>query len=497
MSDAPAPLTSPVRTAAKQAYRSPGRVGLAVFAVALLVFGVSAAPGIFAWDSAELTLGIYTQGIVHSTGYPLYLMIGRLFTLLPLGEFAARANLFSAFNGAVSAGLLTMAAARLVKNPLWAGAAALAWAFSQAIWSQAVVAEVYTLHTALMAAALLLFLRWDEERTPGRLYALCLCFGLSFGVHLAAGLVAIVLLPYALLKTPCWRARLVGLLITGLVAGALYLYLPLRYAANPAFNLLAGYFDRDLTQPANLLWMASGRMFGRQMFAYDLLGWLGELAHFGGQLALNFLGVGLAFGFVGIYTSWRGNRRAAILLLAVFGLQALFFSSYNVPDKGTMFHTAYLVWAVFLAIGLERLAGRYTPRLVALGALALLAALIAANWGTAGRFNDTFVPERTAALLKVLPTGASVAGPWTTLRPIDYERIVHGQRGDLRLLDVTLLALGAADRYPTSTRAAIDAGIRAFIDAAPGEVYVIDPASLGTTGYPLVPVAGDLYRVAR
>jgi hypothetical protein len=482
---------------ATRAYFSSGAVALAVFAVALVVFGLSAAPGIFAWDSAELTLGIYTQGIVHSTGYPLYLMLGRVFTLLPLGGFAARANLFSAFNGAVSAGILTLAGARLVRNPLWAGAAALAWAFSHAIWSQAVVAEVYTLHTALMAAALLLYLRWDDRRTPGRLYALCLCFGLSFGVHLAAGLVAIVLLPYALLKTPGWHARLVGLLLTGLVTGVLYLYLPLRYAANPAFNLVAGYFDRDLTQPANLLWMVSGRMFGRQMLGYDLLGWLGELVRFGGELALNFLGVGLAVGLVGIYALWRENRRMAVLLLAVFGLQALFFSSYNVPDKSTMFHTAYLVWAVFLAVGLERLAGRYTSRLTALGALTLLVALLAANWGTAGRFNDTFVPERTAALLKALPPGASLVGPWTTLRPIDYERIVHGQRGDLRLLDVTLLALGAADRYPASTRAAIDAGIRAFIDSAPGEVYVIDPTSLGSTGYTLVPVAGDLYRVVR
>jgi hypothetical protein len=472
-------------------------VAPAVFAAALVVFGVSAAPGIFAWDSAELTLGIYTQGIVHSTGYPLYLMLGRVFTLLPLGEFAARANLFSAFNGAVSAGLLTLAMARLVKNPLWAGAAALAWAFSQAIWSQAVVAEVYTLHTALTAAALLLFLRWDERQTAGRLYGLCLCFGLAFGVHMAAGLVAVVLLPYALLKTSGWRARLAGVLITALVAGALYLYLPVRYAANPAFNLLTGYFDRDLTQPANLLWMVSGRMFGRQMLGYDLLGWLGELVNFGGELALNFLGVGMFVGLVGISALWQDRRRTALLLLAVFGLQALFFSSYNVPDKSTMFHTAYLVWAVFLAVGLERLASRYTPRLVIFGALALLAALVAANWNTAGRFNDTFVPERTAALLKALPPGTSLVGPWTTLRPIDYERIVHGQRGDLRLLDVTLLALGAADRYPTSTRAAIDAGVRAFIDAAPGEVYVIDPASLGSTGYTLAPVAGDLYRVVR
>ena len=80
----------------------PWRGALGIFALAFVVYALSLSLGVFGWDSAELTLGIYSQGIVHSTGYPLYLILGRLFTLLPLSaDFAIRANLFSAFCGAL------------------------------------------------------------------------------------------------------------------------------------------------------------------------------------------------------------------------------------------------------------------------------------------------------------------------------------------------------------------------------------------------------------
>jgi hypothetical protein len=521
--------------------RRPWRGALGIFALSFAIYALSLSPGVFSWDSAELTLGIYTQGIVHATGYPLYLILGRLFTLLPLSaDFAIRANLFSAFCGALTLALLYSITLRLFKNPLIAMLSALLFGLAGATWAQSVVAEVYTLHTALVAGIILMvvynphplpdlrsslvrqpreagfgggdnLLSYSPSLNSGRgcrrrgggvnFYLLALLFALALANHMAALLVAAVLLPYLLWKIPSWRARIITIAIIGAVAGALYLYLPLRFAAQPQFNLVAHYFDRDLTQPADLLWMVSGRMFGREMFAYPLLEWSGEIGKFVGELWLNYLGVGLLVGGLGIVHCWRINRTLCLLLLSVFAAQVIFFSSYDVFDKWTMFHTAYLVWAIFVAAGGVWLLDRLPkiPVYMFLGILVIVQ--LAGNWNLAGRSGDTFVADRTRSLLAALPDQATLIGPWTAVRPAEYEQIVNGQRPDVQLLDVTLLALGERDRLNSDASdaltQAVDARLLTAVACAPADVYVVDPAVLDADRYEVAYVQTGLYRVTK
>ncbi|MBZ0286541.1 MAG: DUF2723 domain-containing protein [Anaerolineae bacterium] len=476
---------------------------LGVFALSLVIYALSLSPGVFSWDSAELTLGIYTQGIVHATGYPLYLILGRLFTLLPLSaDFAIRANLFSAFCGALTVALLYAVNLRLFKNPLIAMTSALLFGLAREIWAQAVVAEVYTLHTALTAGILLLVTRRLDVGTRYVMplpIGIGILFALALANHMAALLVAAVLLPYLLWKTPAWRTRITFLLIIAIAAGTLYLYLPLRFAAQPQFNLVAHYFDHDLTQPADFLWMVSGRMFGREMLAYPLLNWLGEIVQFFGELWLNFLGVGLLLGLLGIVHCWRINRTLCGLLLAVFGAQVLFFTSYDVFDKWTMFHTAYLVWAIFVAAGGVWLLDRLPKIPVYMFLAALVVVQLAGNWNAAGRSGDTFVADRARDLLSALPPDATLIGPWTAVRPAEYQQIVNDQRPDIQLLDVTLLALGERDRLggdSSDTLAqAVDVRLLQAVACAPAEVYVVDPAVLDADRYEVAFVQTGLYQV--
>jgi transmembrane protein TMEM260 (protein O-mannosyltransferase) len=510
---------------------------LGIFALAFVIYALSLSPGVFSWDSAELTLGIYSQGIVHATGYPLYLILGRLFTLLPLSaDFAIRANLFSAFCGALTLALLYCINLRLFKNPLIAALSALLFGLARETWAQAVVAEVYTLHTALIAGIVLLVIykfnplpdRWSSPvRKPreavfgggdnplsyspslnsGRglgggvnFYLLAILFALAFANHMATILVAVVLLPYLLWKIPSWRARIMALVIIGGVAGALYLYLPLRFAAQPQFNLVAQYFDRNLTRPVDLVWMVSGRMFGREMLAYPLLDWIGEISKFVGELWLNYLGVGLLLGLLGITQLWRANRTLCLLLVGMFAAQVLFFSSYDVFDKWTMFHTAYLVWAIFVAAGgvwlLERL-----PKIPVYAFLvALVIVQLVGNWNVAGRSGDTYVADRARSLLTTLPQQATLIGPWTAIRPAEYQQIVNGQRPDIHMVDVTLLALGERDRLGGDSTSdaftqAVDARLQKAIACAPATVYVVDPAVLDPTLYEVTYVQTGLYQV--
>ena len=78
---------------------------------AILVFWLAIyirtlAPSLLLGDSAEFQTLAVTLGMTHPTGYPVYLLLGKLFTLLPVGTIPARVNLLSAVCGALALGLL-------------------------------------------------------------------------------------------------------------------------------------------------------------------------------------------------------------------------------------------------------------------------------------------------------------------------------------------------------------------------------------------------------
>ena len=85
-------------------------------------------PTITGEDSGEFITAAYTLGIPHPPGYPLYCLIGHLFTKLPWGEVAWRVNLMSACFGAGAVFVVALIVAYLTRNRVAApfrGAAAL------------------------------------------------------------------------------------------------------------------------------------------------------------------------------------------------------------------------------------------------------------------------------------------------------------------------------------------------------------------------------------
>ena len=88
-------------------------------------------------DSLEFQLVTYTLGIAHPTGYPLYTLLGKLFTLIPLGDVAYRLNLTSALFGAATVGILYLALRLALGYRVPAILGASLFAVSSVFWSQA------------------------------------------------------------------------------------------------------------------------------------------------------------------------------------------------------------------------------------------------------------------------------------------------------------------------------------------------------------------------
>src|SRR5437762_3277993 len=90
--------------------------------VILAVYVRTLAPTVAGGDSGELITAAYTLGVAHPPGYPLYTLLAKLFTLIPIGTIAWRVNLFSAVCGAGAATLIFLAVARW-SGSVWAALA--------------------------------------------------------------------------------------------------------------------------------------------------------------------------------------------------------------------------------------------------------------------------------------------------------------------------------------------------------------------------------------
>ena len=145
------------------------RAGFAIaVALPLLVYLLTLSPYVGRADTFEFQVTALRLGIAHPTGYPLYVLLGKLFTLLPFGTLAWKVNLTAAVCAAGAVGLVYLLIHRLTQRPTIAVLAALALAWSSSVWSQAIIAEVYALNLLFVAGALWFALDILEERPMPR-----------------------------------------------------------------------------------------------------------------------------------------------------------------------------------------------------------------------------------------------------------------------------------------------------------------------------------------
>ena len=170
--------------------------------LALLVYLRTLYPGLVGdGDTPKFQYVGAIGGTPHNPGYPLYLVLSGLFARLPIGNLAWRINLLSAAGAALFVLLQVRLARLLGAGPAVAAAVALAAGFGPVLWSQATLAEVYSLAAALLSAVLVALVGWGTGagRTARGLLLAVGLFALALGHHLTIVFVAPALALYALL----------------------------------------------------------------------------------------------------------------------------------------------------------------------------------------------------------------------------------------------------------------------------------------------------------
>lgn len=175
-----------------------------VFIISLITFWSTVQPSVAFWDCGEFTAAAFSLQVPHPPGAPFFLLLGNIFTKIPFFDNVGyKMNLMSVFSSAFAIMLLYLVAVKLINNykgkkpdSLWealgtfiaASIGALAFAFSDTFWFNAVEAEVYAFSTLLVAAITYLILRWyeraDEKDNEKYILMIAYLIGLSTGVHL-------------------------------------------------------------------------------------------------------------------------------------------------------------------------------------------------------------------------------------------------------------------------------------------------------------------------
>ncbi len=506
-------------------------IGVGVSLTTLLLYLITLAPTVLYADSGEFQFVAWLPGIAHPTGYPLYILLGWVWVhLFPIGEVAWRMNLLSAIFAAGTVGVTYWVSTQLLRLTLpnkphalyhvTGAATALLFAVTPTFWSQAVIAEVYALHTLLIVAILGLVLYLKSNQSPlgsWQFHTLSFIIGLGLAHHRTTVLILPALL-FFFLFTPkqkstqptvepqpsLWRQlslhKIASHLAIILLPLLLYLYIPYVAPTTP-------YATINLSETQTLT-LYENSPIG---FWNHLMGTV-----FSNEIqpeAVDVERLGLVWSLLQAQITWFGVILAVIgaIVLAttrldIFGLLGLTFAAivifnmiYFIGDVFVLFLPTWLILVLWLGIGslwlshiiaqrfvqskasskevpiFGTMASRLEDRIYSLVATTLIVMMLVALIGIlATNFNQIDQSRNRTAeiqwseiLAKDLPDNAIlISNDRNEIMPMWYYQYVHQLRPDLQ----GLFPLIVPDPAFTNVGRVLD---QALLSGRP--VYLIKP----------------------
>jgi len=355
-------------------------IALGVFAFVLIMYGLTVQNTVPFWDSGEFIATSYVLGIPHPPGTPLYVLIGRIATLVPIGSIATRVNFLSSL-GAAFAVLLTYLITVKLLLAMWRDpsrterlvayvggvVAAIFMAFSSSFWDSAVEAEVYDISSACMLLCVWMGLRWREQLDREHsdiplVFIIYICF-LAVGIHLGTLLALPPLALFVVLVR--WRsilnARFLGIAAAlALVGLSVHFYLMIRASLDPPINeadpstwgALWKVLTRDQYKPPSI--------FDRRAdFSFQLNHMY--LRYFLQQFRTGLPGhpalIPILLGVIGAVGQALKDKKGFVLMFSLFLITSLGlviylnFSADEVRERDYFFIASYHLFCVWIGIG--------------------------------------------------------------------------------------------------------------------------------------------------
>jgi len=449
-----------------------------------IIYLITLAPSVVQIDSGELAAVQATLGIAHPTGYPLFTMIGYLFSLIPIPiSKILQLNILAAIYCSTAVGVFTYTvkycldnfsafkkkisnqkeAAKKEKKKgkhqvdktdikeelseniklITAVFGGLTLAFSRTFWFQSTSVEVYSLHLLLITLIILFLLKAyinslaDDKLTHWLVFAFFLALG--FSNHLTT----LMILPGTAyfyftrykFNSASFKKLFLMILLFVFILIAIYSYLPLRALQNPIINW-GNPFDWE-----RIYRHITGRQYQVWLFSsFDSAG--KQFSHFWSILPFEFF-IGLLLAVVGLFVSIFKSRKLAWFILITFVFTLLYSINYDINDIDSYFLLAFVMLAFFSAFGvLKILEMKSIPKNYSLIGLAVVIAIqfffnfIKVNQSGVYTFEDY-----TKAVLNTVPKNAIIFSyQWDYFISASYYyQFVEDYRNDVTVIDKELL----------------------------------------------------------
>jgi hypothetical protein len=332
-----------------------------VFFFFLVVYAITLCPAVFWWDSGELIANIAVLGIPHRPGFPIYLLLGKIFSLLPLWSFALRINLMSALFAAGSLAILyrvflqasalffpeTTKQRRFIQiSGLFS---LLVFGFTYSFWIQAVRAEVYSLNALFFSLLFYLSIQYLKRGHSQHIFLFFFFLGLGLGNHHLSLLSTVPAFAFLLLsfdrRNLLQWSRIpfyVSFLLLGL---SVYLYLPIRSMADPP--LTWGNLNSVSSSAGSIFALDSIRNFNFEFLSNAASNIETMIFLFSHQLTLPCFVLSL----MGLFVVFRKSRKlwASLLILIAGNCAAVLFMASELITTNPDLH-GYLIYSIFVLI---------------------------------------------------------------------------------------------------------------------------------------------------
>lgn len=328
-----------------------------IFGTVLLLYWATLAPDVVGHDGGQFQFVPYILGLAHQTGYPLYTLMGKLWTFIPWSNIAYRMNLFSAVFGALTVALVYLTVRQLSGRRWAALIGALSLAVCPAMWKWSTIAGVRSMSAFFPALVIWLAVKWQHAHRQGETATsrrLFVATALGFGFGLAHHRTIVFLVPglLILILATDFRLLLRWRLLTAAIAALLlpqllYLYLPLRAKTGVPF---AQFFVNTWEDFWNLV---LGSSEAAALLYPPPEGWLSRLALSGNEVLTQLGVVGVALAVIGLFWWCKTNLSlGAALVIFILSLSG-FNMAWNTIIGGL--DPVFLVptWPAFaIAVGM-------------------------------------------------------------------------------------------------------------------------------------------------
>jgi hypothetical protein len=407
---------------------------------ALLVYLRTMCRTIYVGDSGELAAAVHVMGIPHPPGYPLYVLLGKLFSVLvPVGKPALRLNLFSATCASLASAFLYLTLCELAFDRWLAAGVALALAFSASLWSQAGIARVYALGALISSLATYFYARWHMNPEQMRwLLASAFVVGLGLanhpvvGAHLPAIAVAAALHRPEVLSDPLLWLKFAACVVPGVLL--YFTWIPLRARAKPPVNW------GNIHDIKSLRAFLGRKEYWRHRWVHNPRQALEVIEFYLRRVGTEYGFVGSAAIVVGMPIVFMKSPPLGTMVAILVSLNT--FSMIAHARREDIFHwTRYMITAWFalalpLAYGWQLMLGAFPGPAQPYFSFLPAAILLITQFRRQDLSRHRYADEYNRRILQSLPEGATlIAQDDNVVFPLMYLRYAEGLRPDIKLLE--------------------------------------------------------------